>query len=130
MPVAGTCIQALGACSDTARVRTEDRSLHTSRPEEAQCPERLDIHLRVDARGVMALVSQQLADLRQGRAGSEKLGGKAMSEDMGSLVCVAANAGALQGCLGDHRDRAPGCKAEVGCRCAQKQPAARRRRAA
>jgi hypothetical protein len=31
----------------------------------------------------MALVSQQLADLRQGRAGPEKLCGKAVSEEMG-----------------------------------------------
>jgi C-terminal processing protease CtpA/Prc len=31
-PAAGTCIRALGACADTARVRIADRSLHTSRP--------------------------------------------------------------------------------------------------
>ena len=79
-------IQALGACSDTARVRIAERSLHTSRPRQAQCAESLDIHLRIGARGVMALVSQQLPDLRQGRAGSEKLGGKAVSEDMSPVV--------------------------------------------
>ena len=90
----------------------------------------LDIHLRVDARGVMALVSQQLADLRQGRAGSEKLGGKAVSEDMGPVVGVATDTGALQGGLGDHRNRATGCKADVRRQRAQKQPATRRRRAA
>ena len=78
------------------RVWIADRSLHASRPRQAQCLERLDIHLRIDARRVMALVSQQLAYLRQGRAGPEKLGGKAVSEDMGSLVFVATDAGALQ----------------------------------
>ena len=48
----------------------------------------------------MALVSQQLADLRQGRAGAEKLGGKAVPEDMGPMVGVATDTGALQSGLG------------------------------
>jgi hypothetical protein len=45
---------------------------------------------------------------------------------MGPLVRVATNAGALEIGLGDHRDRATGCKADVGCQRAQKQPATRR----
>jgi ornithine decarboxylase len=57
---------------------------------------------------------------RQGRAGSEKLGGKAVSEDMGPVVSVATDTGALQGGLGDHRNRATGCKADVRRQRAQK----------
>ena len=49
---------------------------------------------------------------------------------MGSLVCVATDPGPLQSGLGDHRNRATGCKADFGCQHAQKQPATRRRRAA
>jgi len=78
----------------------------------------------------MVLVPQQLTDLRQGRAGAQKLGGKAVPEDMGSSVCAISDASAIEGGLGDHRNRAAGCKADGGRQRAQKQPAARRRRAA
>jgi len=60
----------------------------------------------------------------------EKLGGKAVSEDMGPLVRVATDAGAFQRGLGDHGNRATGGKADVWRQRAQKQPATRRRRAA
>jgi len=45
-----------------------DRSWHASRPRQAQCPERLDIYFRVDARGVMALVPRQLTSFLPGTA--------------------------------------------------------------
>ena len=43
----------------------------------------------------MAPVPQQLTDLRQGRTGSEKLGGEAVPEDMGAAVCATFDAGAI-----------------------------------
>jgi len=89
----------------------------------------VDIHLRVNPRRVVALVPQQLTDLRQGRAGPEKSGGKAVPEDMGPLACEAPDASTLESGLGDHRDRASGCKADAGSDRTQKQPAARRFRA-
>lgn len=73
----------------------------------------------------MALMSQQLTDLRQRRAGPEKLGSEAVSEDMGPSMGVTTYAATLKSRLGDHRDRATGCKAYVRCQNAQKQPATR-----
>src|SRR5215472_12320709 len=46
------------------------------------------------------------------------------------LMCVAADASAIEGGLGDHCNRATGCKADVRRQRAQKQSATRRRRAA
>src|SRR6516164_6114462 len=74
----------------------------------------------------MTLVAQQLADLRQSGARPKKLRGEAVSKDMGPLVGVATNAGTLQGTLCNHRDRATGCKADIGGRRAEKQSATRR----
>ena len=48
----------------------------------------------------MALVPQQLTDLRQGCAGTEKLGGEAVSEDVGAAVCAALDADAIKSGLG------------------------------
>src|SRR5262249_24419028 len=47
---------SLGACSDSARVLIADRSLRTSRPRQAQCPECVDVHLCVNSCRVVALV--------------------------------------------------------------------------
>jgi hypothetical protein len=77
----------------------------------------------------VALVPQQLADLRQCRAGPKKLGGEAVSEKMGALVRLAADAPTLESGLGDHRNRATGCKADVGRQRAEKQSATPRPRA-
>src|SRR5215472_1891246 len=74
----------------------------------------------------MALVQQQLTDLRQRRTGPEKLSGEAVPEDMSPLVREAADAGTLESGLGDQRDRVMRCKADAGSARAQKQPAARR----
>jgi hypothetical protein len=57
-------------------------------------------------------------------------GGYIVSEDVGAVVGVATDAGALQGALGDRRNRATGYKADVRRRRAQKQPPTRRRSAA
>jgi len=46
-------------------------------------------------------VPQQLSDLRQGRAGSEKLGGETVSEDMGAAVCATFDTGAIESGLDD-----------------------------
>src|SRR5712691_5795387 len=70
-----------------------------------------------------------MADLRQGRAGLEKLGGEAMSEKMGALARIATDTGAIECSLGNHCDRATGCEADVGSQCAEKQSATRRLRA-
>jgi hypothetical protein len=46
-----------------------------------------------------------------------------VSEDMGPfLVREAADAGALESGRGDHRDRATGCKADVGSRMKKLRP--------
>ena len=74
-------------------------------------------------RGVVALMSQQLADLRQGCTRAEKPGREAVPEDMSPLVRVATDAGALESGLGDHRDCASGGKADVRSKTAEKQPA-------
>ena len=49
---------------------------------------------------------------------------------MRSLARVAMDAGAIERSLGDHRDRATGCEADVGSQCAEKQSATQRLRAA
>ena len=46
-------------------------------------------------------------------AGTEKLGGEAVPEDMGAAVCAALDADAIKSGLGDHRDRAPRSKADM-----------------
>src|ERR1700733_13321719 len=61
-------------------------ALNASRPGQAQCSQRIDVDLRVNPRGVVTLVPQQLSDLRQGRARSEKLGRATVSEDMRGAV--------------------------------------------
>jgi len=77
-----------------------DPSLRTSRPRQAQVAERLDIHRRADPRGVVALVPQQLADLRQGRNGAQEFRGQAVPENMGTLMRVSLYAGSLESSLG------------------------------
>ena len=74
----------------------------------------------------MALVPQQLSDLRQGRARSEKLGSETVSEDMGAAVCATFDSNAIESGLGDHGDRTSGSKADVWRECADEQPSARR----
>ena len=69
-------------------------------------------------------MSQQLADLRQGCTGAQKLGGETVPEDLGSLVCIATDAGTFESGLGYHRDRACGGKADVGSTAAQEQSTA------
>src|ERR1017187_11019167 len=100
-------------------MRIPDRDIHPTRPWQAQCPERLDIYLRVDSRGVMALVSEQLPDHRQGRAGPKKLGGEAMSKNVSTLVRVTTDTSTIESGLGDHRDRATRCKADLGSQFAE-----------
>ena len=73
----------------------------------------------LSAAGV-GLVPQQLTDLRQGCAGTEKLGGEAVPEDMGAAVCAALDADAIKTGLGDHRDCACGRKSGVGRKAAEK----------
>src|SRR6516162_3210368 len=74
----------------------------------------------------MALVPQQLTDLRQGCAGSEQLGGEAVPKNMSPMVGIATDAGALESRPGDHRDRASGGKADARSKAAEEQPATRR----
>ena len=74
----------------------------------------------------MALVPQQLSDLRQGRARSEKLGGETVSENMGATVCATFDSNAIESDLGDHGDRTSRSKADVWRECADEQPSARR----
>src|SRR5207245_11213902 len=123
---ARTCIPVPCACSGTYRVWSADWSLHTSRPAQAQCSQRIDVDLRVNSGGVVALMPQQLSDLRQGRARSEKLGSETVSEDMGAAVCATFDSNAIKGGLGDHGDRTSGSKADVWRECADEQPTARR----
>src|SRR5690242_13783721 len=78
----------------------------------------------------MALMAQQLADLRQARARAEKFSGEAMSEKMGALASITTDTSAVERGLGDHRDRATGCKTDMRRQCAEKQAATRRPRAA
>jgi hypothetical protein len=107
--VAGSFIQTL-TMVDVATGWTECLPLVTR--DGSLC---LDIDLCVDPRGVVALMSQQLTDLRQCCAGPEKLGGEAVSEDMGPLVGVATDAGTIESGLGDHGDRAARRKTDIGC---------------
>jgi len=107
-------------------VRRADWSLHASRPGQAQCSQRIDIDLRVNPGSVVVLVPQQLSDLRQGRARSEKLGSETVSEDMGAAVCATFDSNAIEGGLGDHGDRTSGSKPDVRRECADEQPSARR----
>src|SRR3954468_24024468 len=93
---------------------------------EAQCPQRLDVDLCVDPGGVVALVAQELTDLRQCCAGAEKLGGEAVPEDMGAAVCATFDAHAIESGLGDHRDRTSGSKADGRGERADEQPPTRR----
>ena len=95
--------------------------LHSALQRYLSMRKGLDVYLCVNPRGVMALVPQQLADLRQGGAGVQQFGGKAVAKNVGTLVRVAADAGALQCSLGDHRDRAAAAKADVGSKAAQEQ---------
>ena len=81
-------------------------------------------------RTVVALVPEQLTDLRQGCAGVEKFSSEAVPENMSPLVRVTADAGAIEGGLGDHRDRASGGKPNVRSITAKEQPPARRLRSA
>jgi hypothetical protein len=47
---------------------------------------------------------------------------------MRTVVRIAMDPGAIKSGLGDHRDRATGCEADVGSRCTEKQSATRRLR--
>jgi hypothetical protein len=66
-------------------------------------------------------VAQELADLRQGGAGAQQLGGEAVPEDVGSMVRAPVDLGALEGSLGDPGDRAARRKAYVRSQGPQKQ---------
>jgi hypothetical protein len=57
-------------------------------------------HKRI-AYHIMALVSQQLADLRASSAAAEQFSGKAVLEG-GPPMRVAVDAGAIESDLGDH----------------------------
>jgi hypothetical protein len=72
----------------------------------------------VNPGGVVALVPQQLSDLRQGRARSQELGGETVSEDMGATVCATFDSNAIESGLGDPSDRTSGSKANVRSDCA------------
>lgn len=56
----------------------------------------------------------------------EKFSSEAVPENMSPLVRVAADAGAIEGGLGDHRDRASGGKSNVRSIAAKEKPPARR----
>lgn len=90
---------------------------------KAQRPKPLEIDFCIDARGVGVRVSEHLADLRQGSPGAQQLTGQAVAEQMCPSVRKAADSCTFERRPGNHRDGAPGGKADVGRQDPQKQPA-------
>jgi len=94
-------------------------------PRKTQCAKCRDVDPRVDARCVVVLMPWQLPDLRERCTGAEKLRCNAVVEEVCPLMSATADRGSLESHLGNHRNSTTRCEANVGRKCADKQPATR-----
>jgi hypothetical protein len=73
--------------------------IRTSRPPQSKGAKGVNVHLRIDARRVLIVMTQNLADLREGGSGTQQLCGQA--EQVSALVRSTTNSGAHQRRLGE-----------------------------